>query len=108
MGEGGDEDAAQGCHEADDLATPILCRSNVDLDKARGFLLAMARASGRKESGMLDTPPAGPECVAGRDRAVAEIRASNGQLPKRARLPSPPPQRGEGEQGLRLHESREA
>ena len=34
--------------------------------------------------GMLDTHPAGPERVAGWDRAVAEIRASNGKLPQRA------------------------
>lgn len=70
--------------EADYLAAVILYRSNVDLDKARGFLVTMARASGRRETGMLDTHPAGPERVAGWDRAVAEIRASNGQLPKRA------------------------
>lgn len=69
--------------EADYLAALILYRSNVDLDKARGFLVTMARASGRKETGMLDTHPAGPERVAGWDRAVAEIRASDGQLPKR-------------------------
>lgn len=70
--------------EADYLAAVILYRSNVDLDKARGFLVTMARASGRKETGMLDTHPAGPERLAGWDRAVAEIRASNGQLPQRA------------------------
>ena len=70
--------------EADYLAAVILYRSDVDLDKARPFLVTMARASGRKETGMLDTHPAGPERVAGWDRAVAEIRASNGKLPQRA------------------------
>jgi predicted Zn-dependent protease len=70
--------------EADYLAAVILYRSNIDLDKARGFLVTMARASGRKETGMLDTHPAGPERIAGWDRAVAEIRASNGQLPQRS------------------------
>ncbi len=70
--------------EADYLAAVILYRSNIDLDKARGFLVTMARASGRKETGMLDTHPAGPERIAGWDRAVAEIRASNGGLPQRA------------------------
>ena len=70
--------------EADYLAALILYRAGVDLDKARGFLVTMARASGRKETGMLDTHPAGPERVAGWDQAVAEIRASNGQLPPRA------------------------
>jgi hypothetical protein len=44
----------------------------------------MARASGRKETGMLDSHPAGPERVAGWDRAVAEIRANDGRLPQRA------------------------
>jgi predicted Zn-dependent protease len=70
--------------EADYLAAVILYRSGVDLDRARGFLVTMARASGRKETGMLDTHPAGPERIAGWDRAVAEIRASNGRLPQRA------------------------
>lgn len=69
--------------EADYLAALILYRSDVDLDKARGFLVTMARASGRKETGMLDTHPAGPERLAAWDKAVAEVRASNGALPKR-------------------------
>ncbi len=33
---------------------------------------------------MLDSHPAGPERVAGWDRAVAEIRATDGRLPQRA------------------------
>lgn len=70
--------------EADYLAAVILYRAGVDLDKARGFLVTTARASGRKETGMLDTHPAGPERIAGWDRAVAEIRAANGRLPPRA------------------------
>jgi len=70
--------------EADYLAAVILYRSGMDLDKARGFMVTMARASGRKETGMLDTHPAGPERLAGWDKAVAEIRASNGRLPQRA------------------------
>ena len=44
--------------EADYIAALILYRSGIDLDKARGFLVAMARASGRKETGMLDSHPA--------------------------------------------------
>lgn len=71
--------------EADYLAALILYRSNLDLDKARGILVTMARASGRRETGMLDTHPAGPERIAAWDRAVEEIRAANGALPKRAR-----------------------
>lgn len=70
--------------EADYLSAVILFRSGLDLDKARGFLVTMARASGRKETGMLDTHPAGPERLAAWDKAVVEIRASDGALPKRA------------------------
>jgi predicted Zn-dependent protease len=69
--------------EADYIAAVILYRSGMDLDKARSFLVTMARASGRKETGMLDSHPAGPERIAAWDKAVAEIRASNGALPKR-------------------------
>ena len=54
-----------------------------DLDKARGFLVKLAKRSGRTETGLLDTHPAGPERVASWDRAVQQIKASNGQLPKR-------------------------
>jgi len=70
--------------EADYLAALILYRAGVDLDKARGLLVTMARASSQRETGILDTHPAGPERIAGWDRAVAEIRASNGRLPRRA------------------------
>ena len=70
--------------EADYLAAVILYRSGLDLDKARGFMVTIARASTRKETGMLDTHPAGPERLAGWDKAVAEVRASNGSLPQRA------------------------
>ncbi len=70
--------------EADYIAALILYRSGMDLDKARGFLVTMARASGRRETGMLDTHPAGPERLAAWDRAVAEVRATNGRLPPRS------------------------
>jgi|tagenome__1003787_1003787.scaffolds.fasta_scaffold20847256_3 predicted Zn-dependent protease len=69
--------------EADYIAAVILYRADIDLDKARGILVTMARASGRRETGMLDTHPAGPERLAAWDKAVAEVRASRGALPKR-------------------------
>ena len=69
--------------EADYMSAAILYRSGVDLDKARGFLVKLAKRSGRAQTGLLDTHPAGPERVASWDRAVQEIKASNGQLPKR-------------------------
>ncbi len=70
--------------EADYLAALILYRSGIDPANARGFLVTLARATGRKETGMLDSHPAGPERVAGWDKAVAEICANNGRLPQRA------------------------
>ena len=69
--------------EADYLAAVILYRSNMDLDKARGFLVTMARASKQRETGMLDSHPAGPERLAAWDKDVEEIRAAKGVLPKR-------------------------
>ena len=69
--------------EADYLSAVILYRAGLDLDKARGFLVKMATASGQKETGLLDTHPAGPERLAAWDQAVREIRASNGRLPQR-------------------------
>jgi hypothetical protein len=44
----------------------------------------MARLSRQMRTELLDTHPAGPERIAGWDRAVAEIRATNGRLPPRA------------------------
>jgi predicted Zn-dependent protease len=70
--------------EADYMAALILYRAGVDLDKARGLLVTMARGSGRIATTFLDSHPAGPERIAAWDRAVAEIRASNGQPPPRA------------------------
>jgi predicted Zn-dependent protease len=70
--------------EADYIAAAVLHRAGYDLRKARGFLVTMARASNRRESGMLDTHPAGPERLAAYDRAVAEVLASGGRLPARA------------------------
>ena len=70
--------------EADYMAALILYRAGVDLDKARGLLVNMAARSGVMATTFLDSHPAGPERVAAWDRAVAEIRASNGRLPPRA------------------------
>jgi predicted Zn-dependent protease len=70
--------------EADYMAALILYRAGVDLDKARSLLVNMAARSGGMATTFLDSHPAGPERVAAWDRAVAEIRASNGRLPQRA------------------------
>jgi predicted Zn-dependent protease len=71
--------------EADYLGAVILYRAGVDLDKARGLFLTMARSSERNETNILDSHPIGPDRLAAWDRAVAEIRASNGRLPPRSR-----------------------
>ena len=65
------------------LAALILSRAGVDLDKARGMLMTMARVQGDKDSGMMNTQLNGPERLAVWDEAVREIRASNGALPRR-------------------------
>jgi predicted Zn-dependent protease len=65
------------------LAALILYRAGVDLDKARVFLVTMARVSGDKDSGMMNTQLSGPERLAAWDEAVRQIRASNGALPRR-------------------------
>lgn len=65
------------------LAALILYRAGVDLDKARGMLMTMARIQGDKASGMMNTTLTGPERLAAWDEAVREIRASDGRLPPR-------------------------
>ena len=69
--------------EADYLAAMILYRAGVDLDKARGVMVKMARLSGDRETDPLDTHPVGPDRLAGWDSAVQQIRASDGRLPPR-------------------------
>ncbi|WP_421997699.1 M48 family metalloprotease [Reyranella sp.] len=71
--------------EADYLAALILYRAGVDLEKARGLLVGMARESRRTTTTMFDSHPVGPERLAAWDRAVAEVRASGGSLPPRAK-----------------------
>ncbi len=70
--------------EADYLAALILHRAGYDLGTARGFLMTMARTSTRRETGLFDTHPAGPERLAAFDQAALRIRASDGALPARA------------------------
>ena len=71
--------------EADYLGVVIAYRAGIDLDRARGVMLTMARGAGKRESDWLDTHPMGSERLAAFDRAVAAVRASNGALPPRAR-----------------------
>jgi hypothetical protein len=55
----------------------------MDLDRARGFLLTMARTPGGGGQSLFMTHLSGPERLAAWDEAVRQIRASNGRLPRR-------------------------
>ena len=67
--------------EADYIAALILYRSGIDPEKARGFLVTMARASGRKETGMLDGR-------SGRPRARRRLGPGGGRDPRHQRAPA--------------------
>jgi predicted Zn-dependent protease len=70
--------------EADRLGQSLLWRAGYDVAAARGFLVTMARLSHRRESGLFDTHPAGPERLAAFDATLAELRATGGAIPLRA------------------------
>ena len=57
--------------------------SGFDLDAGRGILVKLGRMSGRTESTVLDTHPAGPERLAAWDLAAAEIRSGSPMPRKR-------------------------
>jgi len=67
--------------EADRLGALLLWRAGYDVAAARPFLLTMARASRRRETGLFDSHPAGPERLAAFDATLAELRASGGRIP---------------------------
>src|SRR5262249_61768804 len=77
--------------EADYLGALILYRAGVDLDKARGVLVKIARLSGDRETGLLDTHPVGPERIAGWDTPLHQIPAPNAPLPPPKPQPNSPP-----------------
>lgn len=68
--------------EADRLALLLLWRAGYQAEAARGFLITMSRASTRRETGLFDSHPAGPERLAAFDATLAELRAS-GTIPLR-------------------------
>ncbi len=70
--------------EADRLGVLLLWRAGYDPAAARPFLLTMARAARRRETGLFDTHPAGPERLAAFDATLAELRAGGGRIPLRA------------------------
>jgi predicted Zn-dependent protease len=69
--------------EADRLALLLLWRARSQAEAARGFLITMSRASTRRETGLFDSHPAGPERLAAFDATLAELRAT-GAIPLRA------------------------
>ncbi len=69
--------------EADRLALLLLWRAGYQAEVARGFLITMSRASTRRETGLFDSHPAGPERLAAFDATLAELRASGGVIPLR-------------------------
>ena len=71
--------------EADHLSAMALHRAGYDLAAARGFMVTLARLSGRMSSSWLDTHPAGPERLAHYDAGVAEILAGRAQPMRRTR-----------------------
>jgi predicted Zn-dependent protease len=68
--------------EADYLSALILYRAGLDLDRARGFLVTLGSIAG-EQTGAPVTHPAGPERLASWDKAVEDIKASNGALTRR-------------------------
>ena len=69
--------------EADYFAVLILFRAGLDLEKAQQFNVNETRRYPAFRSTWVDMHPAGAERVALVERAVAEIRATNGRLPPR-------------------------
>jgi predicted Zn-dependent protease len=78
--------------EADRLSLLMLHRAGYDPVRARGLLLTMARLSRQRDTGLLDTHPAGPERLAAFDRSLAALQGGRG-----AASPLPPPPRDDPE-----------
>jgi predicted Zn-dependent protease len=66
--------------EADAIGATIMRRAGYDVAQARTMLLALARLSGRTETSLLSTHPAGPDRIASFDAAVADMQAANWRL----------------------------
>ena len=71
--------------EADYFANLILFRAGLDLDKAQQFNINLARLDPLARGEAFDMHPLGSERVALGERAIADIRASEGRLPPRLR-----------------------
>lgn len=67
--------------EADRLGLMILVRAGYDPSAARRFVITMGRASRRREAGLFDTHPAGPERLAAFDATWSELQLRGGRLP---------------------------
>lgn len=67
--------------EADYIAAYILKRAGYDLVAARKVWMRLTKASGKTETDLFSTHPAGPDRLAAWDKAVAEVEASAALLP---------------------------
>lgn len=68
--------------EADYISAYILARAGFDLAKARVLWIKFTKESGRTQTSLFDTHPAGPERLAAWDKSVAEVAVSEDLLPK--------------------------
>ena len=68
--------------EADYISAYILARAGYDLSKARSLWMKFTKESGRTQTGLFDTHPAGPERLTAWDKSVAEVALSKDFLPK--------------------------
>jgi len=66
--------------EADAVGATIMRRAGYDVAQGRSMLVSLARLSGRTQTGLLSTHPAGPDRLASFDAAVADMQAASWQL----------------------------
>ena len=67
--------------EADYIAAYILARAGYNPEAAGQLWIKLAKASGKMESKLFDTHPAGPERLAAWEKAVDEVRMSPDLMP---------------------------
>ena len=70
--------------EADYVAAYLLARAGYDPEAGKEVWIKLAKASGRMNTQLLDTHPAGPDRLAGWQKAVNEVRYSSDLMPNLA------------------------
>jgi predicted Zn-dependent protease len=71
--------------EADYLGAYIMTRAGFDLDRSGTLWAKLTHLSGREQTALLDSHPAGPERLAAWRQVAAEIRANPNGMPRRER-----------------------